>query len=562
MKRVYKLHATLITSGQHNNPLSLRTFILRCVDSSSPSPSDAARYAAAVLLRFPIPGDPFPYNAVIRHVALHAPSLALVLFSHMHRTGVPFDHFTFPLILKTQTLNPHQIHSLILKLGFHSNIYVQNALINSYGSSRSLRVSLQLFDEMPHRDLVSWSSLISSFAKNGFPTEALTLFQQMQLRESAILPDGVIMLSVISAVSCLGSLELAIWVHAFITKINLNLTVPLGSALIDMYSRCGDIDRSVKVFHEMPHRNVVTWTALINGLAVHGRGEEALEAFYKMMESGLKPDRVAFKGALVACSHGGLVEEGRQVFDSMSSVYRVEPELEHYGCVVDLLGRAGMVLEAFEFVEGMRVRPNSVIWRTLLGACVNHNHLELAERAKEMINELDPRHDGDYVLLSNAYGGVGKWVEKEGVRNSMRENRIVKEPGISLVHVDQVVHEFVSGDNSHPQWEEITRFLGSVIDTVKLGGYTPNTSNVLHDIQEEEKQHCLGYHSEKLAVAFILLYHRNRKTIRVIKNLRICYDCHSFMKHVSGFFNRDIVIRDRSRFHHFSKGSCSCRDFW
>ncbi|KAL2347124.1 hypothetical protein Fmac_001124 [Flemingia macrophylla] len=556
MKRVYKLHATLIKTGQHENPLSLRTFILRCLDSSSPS--DAARYAAAALLRFPIPGDPFPYNAVIRH----APSLAVTLFSHMHRTAVPFDHFTFPLLLKPQTLNPLQIHSLILKLGFHSNIYVQNALINSYGTSGTLHASLQLFDEMPHRDIVSWSSVISSFAKNGFPTEALALFQQMQLRESAIIPDGVIMLCVISAVSSLGAFELAIWVHAFVVRTRLNLTVPLGSALIDMYSRCGDVDRSVKVFDEMAHRNIVTWTALINGLAVHGRGREALEAFYKMVGSGLKPDRIAFMGALVACSHGRLVEEGRRIFDSMWSEYRVEPELEHYGCVVDLLGRAGMVHEAFEFVEGMSVRPNSVIWRTLLGACVNHNHLGLAERAKERINELEPRHDGDYVLLSNAYGGVGNWVEKEGVRISMREKRIVKEPGISLVHVDQVFHEFVSGDNSHPQSEDITRFLGSVIDTVKLGGYTPNTSNVLHDIQEEEKQHCLGYHSEKLAVAFMLLYHRDRKTIRVIKNLRICYDCHSFMKHVSGFFNRDIVIRDRNRFHHFSKGSCSCRDFW
>ncbi|KAK7353841.1 hypothetical protein VNO80_19294 [Phaseolus coccineus] len=560
MKKVYNLHATLIKRGQHENPLSLRPFILHCANSSSPP--DTVRYAASVLLRFPIPGDTFPYNAIIRHLAVHAPSLALALFSHMHRTNIPFDHFTFPLILKPSKLNPYNIHSIVLKLGFYSSIYVQNALINSYGTSGSLQVSLKLFDEISHPDLFSWSSLISSFAKHGFPDESLTLFQQMQLCHTDILPDGVIMLSVLSAVSSLGALELGIWVHAFISRTGLNLTVPLGTALINMYSRCGDIDRSVKVFDEMPHRNVVTWTALINGLAVHGRGREALEAFYDMVESGLKPDCVAFMGALVACSHGGFVEKGQQVFQEMWSKYGVEPALEHYGCMVDLLGRAGKMLEAFEFVERMHVKPNSIIWRTLLGACVNHNHLGLAEKAKERIKELDPHHDGDYVLLSNAYGGVGNWVEKEGVRNSMRESRIVKEPGLSLVHIDQVVHEFFSGDNSHPNWEEITRFLGSIIDTVKLGGYTPVTSNVLHDIQEEEKEHCLGYHSEKLAVAFILLYHRDRKTIRVIKNLRICYDCHSFMKHVSGFFDRCIVIRDRSRFHHFSKGSCSCRDFW
>ncbi|XP_027339100.1 pentatricopeptide repeat-containing protein At4g21065-like [Abrus precatorius] len=560
MKRAYKLHGTLIKSGQHQNPLSLRKFILGCVDSAYSSP-ETAHYAASVLLRFPI-RDPFLNNTIIRHVALHSPSLAFSLFTHMHRTPITFDHFTFPLILKLPKLDPHHIHSLILKLGFDSDIYVQNALINAYGSRGSLHVALNMFDEMPHRDLVSWSSLISCFAKNGFSHEALSLFQQMQLRESAILPDGVVMLGVISAVSSLGALELGIWVHAFISRARLGLTVPLGTALIDMYSRCGSIDRSVKVFDEMPHRNVVTWTVLINGLAVHGRSREALKMFYGMGESGLEPDRFAFMGALVACSHGGLVDEGWRVFKSMWNEHGIEPTLEHYGCMVDLLGRAGLLLDAFKFVEEMPVRPNSIIWRTLLGACVNHNHLVLAEKAKKRINEMDPHHDGDYVLLANAYGRVGNWVEKESVRNSMRVNRIVKEPGLSLVHIGQVVNEFVSGDNSHPQWEEVTKFLISVIDTVKLRGYTPNTSNVLHDIEDEEKEHCLGYHSEKLAVAYVLLYHKDRRTIRVVKNLRICHDCHNFMKHVSGIFDRDVIIRDRNRFHHFSKGSCSCRDFW
>lgn len=417
---------------------------------------------------------------------------------------------------------------------------------------------------MPQRDLASWSTLIVCFTNNGYPAEALSLFQQMQLGDPQVAEstDGVMMLSVISAVSSLGALELGIWVHAYIRRAGLGLTVPLGTALINMYSRCGSIDRSVKVFEEMPHRNVVTWTSLITGLAVHGRSREALRAFRDMREAGLRPDGAAYTGALVACSHGGLVEDGWRVFESMRSEYGVYPMLEHYGCMVDLLGRAGMLLEAFKFVEDMPIKPNSVIWRTLLGACVNHNDLVLAEKAKERVNELDPHHDGDYVLLSNAYGGVGNWGGKAGVRNSMRENRIVKEPGLSVVHIDQVVHEFVSGDNSHPEWEEIMKFLVSVIDTVKLGGYAPNTSSVLHDIQEEEKEHSLGYHSEKLAVAFVLLYHRDRKAIRVIKNLRICYDCHSFMKHVSGIFDKDIIIRDRNRFHHFSKGSCSCGDFW
>lgn len=480
----------------------------------------------------------------------------------MHRNSVPFDHFTFPLILKHH--HHHLLHSLIFKLGFDSNIFVQNALINAYGSRGSLDVAVKLFDEMRHRDIVSWSTLISCLVNNNLPAEALSVFQQMQMCHPDIQNslDRAIMLSVISAVSSLGVIELGIWLHSFIVRMGIVMTVPLGTALINMYSRCGLIDRSVKVFHEMPERNVVTWTALINGLAVHGRSREALKVFDAMKESGLRPDGALFIGVLVACSHGGLVEDGWRVFESMRDEFGIKPMLEHYGCMVDLLGRSGRILEAFDFVEEMPLKPNSVIWRTLLGACVNHNHLALAEKARERVIELDPHHDGDYVLLSNAYGGVGNWGGKAGLRNSMKQNRIVKEPGLSFVHIDQVIHEFVSGDHVHPQWEEITNFLASIIDTVKLGGYTPNTSSVLHDIQDEEKEHCVGYHSEKLAVAFVLLYHRDRRTIRVIKNLRICYDCHDFMKHASGIFDRDIIIRDRNRFHHFSKGSCSCQDFW
>jgi pentatricopeptide repeat protein len=257
---------------------------------------------------------------------------------------------------------------------------------------------------MCQRDIVSWSTLISCVVNNNLPAEALSVFQQMQLDQPDIVSslDGVIMLSVISAISSLGVLELGIWVHCFISRIRLSMTVPLGTALINMYSRCGSIDRSVKVFDEMRNRSVVTWTGLINGLAVHGRSREALKAFYDMKESGLMPDGTSFIAALVACSHGGLVEDGWRVFESMKNEFGIEPMLEHYGCMVDVLGRAGLLLEAFEFVEEMPLKPNSVIWRTLLGACVNHNHLLLAEKARERVNELDPHHDGDYVLLSNA----------------------------------------------------------------------------------------------------------------------------------------------------------------
>lgn len=481
------------------------------------------------------------------------------------------DHFTFPFVLKSCARlqlgrQGGVLHSLVVKLGFDSDVFVQNGLINCYGCCGSVEFAMKVFEEMSERrDVVSWSSMIACLINNGFGYEALNLFQEMQLLgDDNVKPDEVTMLSVISAVSSLGELELGRWVDHFICKTSgLNLTVPLGTALIDMYSRCGSIRDSIRVFDEMPIRNVMTWTALINGLAVHGRGREALRVFYELKKSDVHhPDYITFTGVLVACSHSGLIDEGWQVFESIRKEYGMEPMLEHYGCMVDLLGRRGLLYDAYEFVQRMPIKPNSVIWRTLLGACASHNHVELAEKVKERVYELDPRHDGDYILLSNAYGGVGRWAEKEVLRNSMRNKRISKKPGYSLISIEQEIHEFVAGDNVHPQAEEIKAFLHSIIDRLRLAGYIPTTSNVLFDVEEEEKEHSIGYHSEKLAAAFGLVCFEDRRTIRIIKNLRICQDCHNFMKHVSVMFGREIIVRDRNRFHHFGKGLCSCRDYW
>ncbi|XWS39390.1 hypothetical protein CRYUN_Cryun18bG0050000 [Craigia yunnanensis] len=558
MNNVYKLHARLIKTGLQNDFLSLRSLLLTCAASTPVSLS----YARSVFARIPFP-DTFAYNTLIRAHAHSSPSHAVSLFSTMRRDGLSADHFTFPFVLKACACLQigHDTHALIIKLGLDSDIYTQNALISFYGSFGSVARALDVFDKISEKDLVTWSSMISCFAKNNFGYEALTLFQEMQLAEN-FKPDEITMLSVISAVSSLGALELGKWVDAFISRTGLKRTVSLGTALIDMYSRCGSVDDCMKVFNGMPVKNVLTWTALINGLAVHGRSKDALKVFYEMKKTGLKPDHVTFNGVLVACSHGGLVDDGWGVFESIKMDYGMEPTVEHYGCMVDLLGRAGLLYEAFEFVDRMPTWPNVVIWRTLLGACVKHNELKLAEKAKERIYELDPNHDGDYVLLSNAYGGVGRWDEKADVRNLMREKKVGKNPGYSLLTVEQMVYEFLSGDNSHPNSKEIKEFLISVIDDLRIEGYTPYTRNVLHDIEKEEKEQSLSYHSEKLAVAFALLNCKDRRTIRVIKNLRICYDCHCFMKHVSKKFDRKIVVRDRNRFHHFSKGSCSCQDYW
>ncbi|XP_058102814.1 pentatricopeptide repeat-containing protein At5g48910-like [Magnolia sinica] len=562
---IQKLHARLIKTGHHNDHLSLRPLLLSCATLS-------LSYARSLLYSIPSP-DAFAWNTLIRaHAnatttkADSPPSNALNLFVEMRQRGVSPDHYTFPFALKAcarlaflQT--GKAIHSQAVTLGFDSDIFVQNTLIHLYGNCGLVESACQVFDEMPHRDLVSWSATIACFANNGLGEEALAAFREMQVATS-LRPDEVMMVSVVSAVSTLGALELGRWVDFYVRRSAFDITVSMGTALIVMYSKCGCIGSAVKVFREMPERNELTWTALINGFALHGQSKEALRTFYEMKQSGFRPDYVTFIGVLSACSHGGLLEQGWQLFNSIRRDYGIDPGLEHYGCMVDLLGRAGLLNECYDFIERMQIAPNSIIWRTLLGACANYSNVKLAEHVKRRISELDPHHDGDYVLLSNAYGGLGRWVEKAGVRCSMQERGIGKRPGCSLIEVDRVIHEFVAGDESHPQSKEINEMLGLILEQLRSVGYAPDTSNVLFDIEEEEKERALSYHSEKLAVAFALLSSHHGRTIRVVKNLRICHDCHIFMKLVSGIFHREIIVRDRNRFHHFREGFCSCGDYW
>ncbi|KAJ0972268.1 hypothetical protein J5N97_020227 [Dioscorea zingiberensis] len=372
-----------------------------------------------------------------------SPLLAILLFSRMRFHSVPPDLYTFPLLLKTcslSTSSPSALsvglsaHSLILKLGFARDVYVRNTLIRFYSAAGRARRALEVFDEMPHRDSISWSALISGLASTGWDNLALSAFRAMQIHAPDDPPDEITMLGVISAIGGLGELDLAIWVHSYILRRGLHPTVALGTALVDMFSACGSIGRAAWVFDRMPERNLKTWTAMIGACAAHGRSSVAVQVFDEMTRSGLTPDHVTFIGVLTACSRGGLLNQGRRLFASIKGTFGMEPRMEHYGCIVDLLGRAGLITEAHDFIQTMPIRPNSVIWRTLLGACVNFSYVELAEQVKERIAWLDEQgHDGDYVLLSNAYGGIGRWDEKDHVRRMMQHVGITKTPGCSLI---------------------------------------------------------------------------------------------------------------------------------
>ncbi|XP_073104197.1 pentatricopeptide repeat-containing protein At1g74630 [Elaeis guineensis] len=436
-----------------------------------------------------------------------------------------------------------------------------NVMLAGYTKAGELGSARSLFLSMPNKDAVSWSTMITGFASNGLFGDAFGFFREL-LREGCR-PNEVSLTGVLSACAQAGALESGKILHAHIEKAGLGSIISVGNALLDMYARCGGILMASRVFDwEMEKKSIVSWTSMIAALAMHGYGEEAIQLFHKMEEHRMRPDGITFISVLYACSHSGLMEQGHKFFQEMESTYGIERSIEHYGCMVDLYGRAGLLDKAYEFITNMPMKPNAIIWRTLLGACSIHGNVRLAEHVREKLSELDPSDSGDYVLLSNIYAVAGKWKDVASVRRSMSEQRIQKTPGWSSIEVDKVVYTFVASDDISDVKEEAHKKLTEVMLRLKMEGYVPEIMSVLHDVEEEEKEDAILRHSEKLAVAFGLARMHGESVIRIVKNLRICPDCHTVMKLISKVYKREIVVRDRSRFHSFSEGSCSCRDYW
>lgn len=275
----------------------------------------------------------------------------------------------------------------------------------------------------------------------------------------------------------------------------------------------------------------------------------------------MKPNHVTFIGVLSACAHSGLVDDGRRFWSVMHEL-GIDPMIEHYGCMVDLLCRTGHLDEAFVFVNDMPISPNSIIWRTLLMGCKIRGSSDKIEIAAERLLELEPHNPENYVMLSNLYASIAQWEKVSYMRKKMKDSGAKIVPGCSCIELDGIVHRFVVGDESHPDIKEIRKVLIDVSERVHRAGHVPWTRGVLHDVAEEEKEIALCEHSERLAIAYGLLKTKSPTVIRVVKNLRACDDCHEITKIVSRVFDREIIVRDRVRFHRFVQGSCSCNDFW
>ncbi|XP_022151061.1 pentatricopeptide repeat-containing protein At2g02980, chloroplastic isoform X2 [Momordica charantia] len=453
------------------------------------------------------------------------------------------------------------LFSQVLCSGLLPDDYTFSSLLKACASSKAFSEARGVFDEMEAPCIVSYNAIITGHARSSQPNEALSLFRELQA--SNLEPTDVTMLSIIMSCALLGALDLGRWIHEYVKKKGFDKFVKVNTALIDMYAKCGSLVDAISIFEDMRVRDTQAWSAMIVAYATHGDGLKAISMFEEMKRAGVRPDEITFLGLLYACSHAGLVEEGRGYFNSMSKYYGIAPGIKHYGCMVDLLGRTGHLDEAYKFIDGSEIKPTPILWRTLLSACSNRGNVDLAKRVIERIFELDDSHGGDYVILSNLCARVGRWEDVNHIRKLMKDRGVVKVPGCSSVEVNNVVHEFFSGDGVHSISVELRRALDELIKEIKLVGYVPDTSLVYHaDMEEEGKELVLRYHSEKLAIAFGLLNSPPGTPIRVVKNLRICGDCHTAAKLISFIFGRQIVIRDVQRFHRFEDGKCSCCDFW
>ncbi|GJR60681.1 pentatricopeptide repeat-containing protein [Tanacetum coccineum] len=453
------------------------------------------------------------------------------------------------------------VHGYVMKCGVEIDASLNTAFTEMYINCEEEETGRSLFEKYPDKDLISWNSLISTYIKNGQEHKALLLFHQMIL---SVKPTFVTIINVLSLFTHLSNLPQGRCLHAYTLRrfSSLDVELSLANAFITMYARCGSLEYAEKIFRVLPEKDIVSWNAMIAGYGMHGRGDDAMLTFSKLVKEGIKPTRVTFVSALSACSHSGMVHKGLNLFHSMVRDYGITPELVHYACLVDLLARGGLLDEAKDVIDTMPMEPDASIWRALIGACRIYSNTHMAKTAFEKLIELEPTNAGNYVLLSNIYAASGFWSEVKKLRLIVENKGLKKPAGRSWIVIKSKLHFFAAGDKSHPKSKDIYEKLTFLLTSAKEMGYVPDLRWVLHDEDDERKMARLSSHSEKLAVAFGLISVSSGSPILITKNLRICGDCHEFSKYISKLSRRTIIIRDASRFHHFVDGSCSCKDYW
>ena len=507
------------------------------------------------------------------------------IFKRMMLSGIEPDSHTLTIILNATSHDSSgfvycrrgkEIHGYILRRITPGGVSlsVSNAMLKMYVKFNLIADAEKIFKGVKNRDSYSWNAMMDGYSRNGKFEDAVMIY--LDILKQGFPLDHLSLSILLTSCGRLVSLQLGKQFHTVVAKLFFGQDCPhqesllsINNALISMYSKCGSIKDAAQVFLKTERKDVFSWTAMITGCAHHGMAIEAFQLFERMKIEGIKPNKVTFLALLMACAHGGHVQEGSYYFDSMFNDYGLSPSIEHYACMIDLFGRSGQFDRAKSLVESgitlFKPYHDDILnlWKVLLGACHASKQLDLGVEAATKILELEPEDEATYVLLANLYASSGLWEDAIKVRKAMRDRGLRKEVGCSWIDTVNRRHVFVAGDVIHPQRKEIYEKLAQLNFSCRRMGYTPMTELVLHDVDETEKEAILGCHSEKLAVSFGLLNCGvGNGVIRVMKNLRVCEDCHSWMKFASLLEKKKILLRDSQRFHLFRDGSCSCGDYW
>ncbi|KAI7993987.1 Pentatricopeptide repeat-containing protein [Camellia lanceoleosa] len=518
MVRLKKIHAQMVKFSLSQSSFLITKMVDICDQNGE------IEYATLLFNQMVEPNG-FLYNAMIRaYTHSHLYTTTIFVYKQMLRnpqakdTIFP-DKFTYPFLIKScgglVCLDlGNQVHGHACKFGLKPNAITENSLLDMYIRCDHLRDAHKLFDEMSERDVISWNSLItghiklgqlrsaraifeempdktivswtamiSGYTRIGCNAEALDVFRRMQME--GLKPDWISLIAVLPACAQLGALELGKWIHLYAEKNGFLQRTCIRNALIEMYAKCGSLNEACQLFDAIPERDVISWSTMIGGLANHGKAREAIKLFQDMQRAKVEPNEITFVGLLSACAHAGFLDEGLKHFYSMKKDYDIEPGIEHYGCLVDLLGRTGRIERALELIKDMPMKPDSAIWGSLLSSCRTHCNLEIAVVAMEHLLEFEPDDTGNYVLLSNIYANLGRWDGVSRMRKLIRSRSMKKTPGCSLIEINNVAVEFLSGDDSKPYSQDIYWTLEL------LALHQRKLSNLIEIVPEDESENML-----------------------------------------------------------------------
>ena len=586
LARGKQIHAQLTPNDIHSNEF-LGTALINLY-SKSGGGLDQAMAVFDDLRRASIGIGISVWGAIIKaHTKESQSEKALSLFDDMLAAGVKPDQMLLSTVLSAcgdigDFARAQQLHSLINENRVPINSFLATGLIAAYSKCGALDHAMGVFNDMyssgsPELGISVWNAIIGAHTKYpGGSETALSLFDHMLA--SGVPPNRVTFLAVLPACGNISARTRGKELHALLDRIGIRLDDFLAAALIDMYGRTGDLDDAITLFHNIRQHDhntnrhnvcgISSWTAMIGVYGDHRHTKEALALFEEMVSPSveLQPDAVTLCAVLNACSHGGIVDTAFDIVDTMESRFGIQPGVLHHSCIIDALGRAGLLAEAEAYLLGNQSEINHFAWTALLGACRIHGDVQRAERVEKELRRLAPTNAEPRVLMSNIYAGAGLWADKDRVRQQMKEEGLEKRiPGMSYIEVDGKVNEFMVADKRHPQSDRIHAYLAELWAKMKEAGFVPKTSAVLHNNMTEEEKEChLCHHSEKLALAFGLLNTPEGTLLIISKNLRVCPDCHEATKFIAKLTGRRISVRDASSWHHYdpTTGTCSCKDYW